>query len=347
MNDFILIFIGIFILLLMILLFTLLAYVYNTYVSYTIEINKNLNESEESINNTNTAFNKLQDTVVNNIATVKTNQDIIIENNKDFLNTFDSNILKVININNDNKKIVSLISSNIDTTKPLNIDFNTNITTYKNINSLTNSNQYVNVCNNETDETKRKCINLNIDSNGIFNIYTKNQLSTDSRSNIANISIRDNNNNVMALFDGTSNTIQLGSNINPAITIKNNIYTPNIIVCNYSFTAFISEVTGPSLIPAQPPKLKISFISNFTISNSVFINFNIFNNIIESINTLIPVNGLNSITYNSTTQILKFKSTNEIQKNVINIYEIPINKNSDPVINPATIYNTNGYITDI
>ena len=347
MNDFILIFIGIFILLLMILLFTLLAYVYNTYVSYTIEINKNLNESEETINTTNTAFNKLQDTVVNNIATVKTNQDIIIENNKNFLNTFDSNILKVININNDNKKIVSLISSNIDTTKPLNIDFNTNITTYKNINSLTNSNQYVNVCNNETDETKRKCINLNIDSNGIFNIYTKNQLSADSKSNIANISIRDNNNNVMALFDGTSNTIQLGSNINPAITIKNNIYTPNIIVCNYSFIAAIPEVTGPPLTPAQPPKLKLSFISNFTISSSVFINFNIFNNIIESINTLNTVNGLNSITYERTTQILKFKSTNEIQKNVINIYEIPINKNSESVINPANIYNTNGYITDI
>ena len=346
MNDFILIFIGIFILLLMILLFTLLAYVYNTYVSYTIEINKNLNESEETINTTNTAFNKLQDTVVNNIATVKTNQDIIIENNKNFLNTFDSNILKVININNDNKKIVSLISSNIDTTKPLNIDFNTNITTYKNINSLTNSNQYVNVCNNETDETKRKCINLNIDSNGIFNIYTKNQLSADSKSNIANISIRDNNNNVMALFDGTSNTIQLGSNINPAITIKNNIYTPNIIVCNYSFTPAISK--NPSF-SAQPPKLKLSFISNFTISSSVFINFNIFNNIIGEITskTFKEEPGLTDITYIYASKILKFKSTNEIQKNVIHNYEIPITTSGESSIDPANIYNTNGYITDI
>ena len=162
MNDFILIFIGIFILLLIILLFTLVAYVYNTYVSYTIEINKNLNESEISINTTNDAFNKLQDTVVNNIATVKTNQDKIIENNKDYLNTFDSNILKLMNINNNNNKLSTLITSNIDTTKPLNIDFNTNLTTYKNISSLTNSNQFVNICNSETDETKRKCINLNL-----------------------------------------------------------------------------------------------------------------------------------------------------------------------------------------
>lgn len=354
MNDFILIFIGIFILLLIILLFTLLAYVYNTYVSYTIEINKNLNDSEVSINSTNDAFNKLQDTVVNNIATVKTNQEKIIENNKDNLNIFDSNILKLLTINNNNNKLGSLISSNIDTTKPLNIDFNTELTTYKNIKSLTNSNQFVNICNNETDETKRKCINLNIDNDGIFNIYTKNQLINDNKSNLANISIRDNSNNILASFSGSDNTIQLGSNLNPAILIKNNIYTPDIIVCNYSYinnvvyiaptsttVGGITTVTNPGQ-EAQPAKIKITFISNFKISKNVFINFNILYNNIDTISNTVSVSGLSSITYKD--NILKLKSSSDIEKNVIKIYEIPINFSVTPS-NFSNTYNTNGYVT--
>ena len=101
MSDFILIFLGIFILILIILIFTLLAYVYTTYVSYTIEINKNLDESEDAINKTNKAFNTLQDSVVNNIAIVKTNQEKILNDNniKDQLNTLDSNLFKIIKIN--------------------------------------------------------------------------------------------------------------------------------------------------------------------------------------------------------------------------------------------------------
>ena len=145
MNDFLLIFMGIFIFILIILIFALLAYVYNTYVTYTIEINKNLSESEENINNTTKAFNQLQDSVVNNIATVKTNQEKIIENNKDYLKTLDSNILKIIKIKNDNNNIESIISSNLDTNKSIDVDFNSMITSYKNINALTNSIQYFNI----------------------------------------------------------------------------------------------------------------------------------------------------------------------------------------------------------
>ena len=64
MNDFLLIFMGIFILLLIFLIFILLAYVYHTYTTYTVDINKNLETSEDAINNTSTAFNTLQDTVI-------------------------------------------------------------------------------------------------------------------------------------------------------------------------------------------------------------------------------------------------------------------------------------------
>ena len=74
MNDFLLIFIGIFILLLIFLVFLLLAYVYNSYTTYTVDINKNLLTSEKNINDTSTAFNKLQDNVVNELAKVNKNQ---------------------------------------------------------------------------------------------------------------------------------------------------------------------------------------------------------------------------------------------------------------------------------
>lgn len=338
MSDFILIFIGIFILILIILIFTLLAYVYNTYITYTIEINKNLNDSEETINKTNDAFNKLQDKVVDNIATVKTNQDKILENNKDYLNTLDSNLLKIMKIKNNNSNISSIISSNLDSSKIINIDFNNDITSYKNINAVTNSNQYVNICNSETDPIKRKCVNMNIDSDGIFNIYSKNTLSTDNKSNIANIAIRDYNNNILASFNGSDNMISLGSNINPAISIKNNIYTPDIIVCNYKY---IEETISSG---SKVYKINISFISNITIPNNVFINFLIFDNIIKSIDTVPTIDKLTSYSYISNTNILKIKLKSSIAKNTIETLTIPFTKNDASIIfsNNNT---TNGYIT--
>jgi hypothetical protein len=336
MSDFILIFIGIFILILIILIFTLLAYVYNTYVSYTIEINKNLNDSEVTINKTNDAFNKLQDTVVDNIATVKTNQEKILENNKGYLNTLDSNLLSIMKIKNDNNIISSIISSNLNKEKTIDLELNTPITTYKNINALTNSNQYVNICNNETDPTKRKCVNMNIDSDGIFNIYSKNQLSKDAKSNIPNIAIRDNNNNILASFNGENNIISLGSNINPAIKIQNNIYTPDIIVCNYYY---YGDATSPY-------KLNISFISNIPISKDVFINFPLLDNIISTIDNNPTISGLTSYLYTPVTKILKIKVAADILKNVITSFNIGFSKNiSAGSVNESIKYNTNGYIT--
>lgn len=333
MNDFLLIFMGIFIFILIILIFALLAYVYNTYVTYTIEINKNLSESEENINNTTKAFNQLQDSVVNNIATVKTNQEKIIENNKDYLKTLDSNILKIIKIKNDNNNIESIISSNLDTNKSIDVDFNSMITSYKNINALTNSNQYFNICNSDSDPAKRKCINMNIDNDGIFNIYSKNNLATDAKSNIANIAIRDNNNNILASFNGTSNIISLGSNINPAIKIENNIYTPDIIVCNYNY------------ISASPNKIRLSFISNFTISKNVFINFILLEDIISTVSTDQQISELLSYSYEENTKTLKLKSREDILKNVIKDFTISFTIKVSKTITDSIKYTTNGYIT--
>jgi len=341
MSDFILIFLGIFILILIILIFTLLAYVYTTYVSYTIEINKNLDESEDAINKTNKAFNTLQDSVVNNIAIVKTNQEKILNDNniKDKLNTLDSNLFKIIKIKNNNSNISSIISSNLDTANPIEVDFTSIISSYKNINAITTSNQYFNICNNESDATKRKCVNMNIDNNGVFNIHSRNNLSNNNSSNIANIAIRDYNDNILASFNGDNKSISLGSNINPAISINNNIYTPDIIVCNYYYT------------PATPPTITISFISNFKISKDVFINFLIMEDVMQTMsnNQLDTNQNLENYSYNSTSKILKIKSSIDIPINTIKIFSIPFTKVSDSskIVPPSSSkFNTNGYITN-
>ena len=334
MSDFILIFIGIFIIILIILIFTLLGYVYYSYESYKIEINDNLDDSEKLINKTNDAFNKLQDKVVDNIATVKTNQDKILANNKDYLNTLDSNILQIMKINNNGSNIKSIISSNLDSNKSINIDLNSIITSYKNINAITNSNQYVNICNSETDATKRKCVNMNIDSDGIFNIYSKNALANDAKSNIANIAIRDYNNNILASFNGANNSILLGSNINPAISIKNNIYTPDIIVCNYNYSGTV-----------DPYNINISFISNVSISKDVFINFLINNNSIKSVTNTSSINKLTSYSYIADSKILKIKLAENTIKNTITELAIPFTKESTVTVDTTIKYTTNGYIT--
>jgi len=352
MSDFILIFLGIFILILIILIFTLLAYVYTTYVSYTIEINKNLDESEDAINKTNKAFNTLQDSVVNNIAIVKTNQEKILNDNniKDKLNTLDSNLFKIIKIKNDNSNISSIISSNLDNSKSIEVDFNSIISSYKNINAITTSNQYFNICNNESDATKRKCVNMNIDNDGVFNIHSKNNLSNNGKSNIANIAIRDYDDNILASFNGDNKSISLGSNINPAISINNNIYTPDIIVCNYYYTPKIPgtlEREGKAEIPDTPPTIIISFISNFKISKDVFINFLIIDNIIEEVINSSINDGLNSKLYIKSSNILKIKSSIDIPINTIKTFIIPFTKvNGVTVPDPLIKFNTNGYITN-
>lgn len=353
MSDFILIFLGIFILLLIILIFILLAYVYNTYVSYTIEINKNLNDSENIINDTNRAFNKLQDNVVNNIATVKTNQEVILENNKNKLDKLDANLLNILDIKNDGTKLGSILSSNIDNNKSLDIDIKSKITAFKELNVLTNSNQYVNICNSTNDASKRKCVNMNIDNLGNFNIYTKNKLANNIESNIANIAFRDINDNILAEFNSSNNSISLGSNENPAIYIKNNIYTPDIIVCNYNYIPEIlpvAEIPGTattSNIPAvsgSPPKIKLTFISNFNIKKDIFICFNILDNIIDSISTPNTIPLYNNILYDNSTKLIKFKSNDDIIKDTIKEIEIPFTKIAGASIDINKKYNTIGYI---
>ena len=95
MNNNFFIFIGLFILFLILGVIILLYYMYKTYTIYKYNIDNNLSISENNINNTSVAFDKLQDDINNkiNIINDKNNQLMINEPKK--LNILNSNLNKL------------------------------------------------------------------------------------------------------------------------------------------------------------------------------------------------------------------------------------------------------------
>ena len=261
MNDFLLIFMGIFILLLILLIFILLAYVYHTYTTYTVDINKNLETSEDNINKTATAFNKLQDNIINELAKVNKNQETIIEKVPENLTSLNNNILDIFEFkDNKNDKITDLTKNKI------NID-NVNVvkpfTSYKNLTTITDNNNYFTVCNSKSG-VKRSCVRMNIDDSDMFNIYTCNL--TNNNSNIKGINIYDSNNNVLASFDQFNRKILLGSGLDSTAAIKiiDNVYTPDVIVCKYKITNN-AETANAAITAANSPKNIALAISTATL----------------------------------------------------------------------------------
>jgi len=281
MNDFLLIFMGIFILLLIFLLFILLAYVYHTYTTYTVDINKNLETSEDTINNTSNAFNKLQDTVINELAKVNKNQETIVKTLPDNLISLNSNLLNIFELSSNNNKITDITNkkiefNNIGITKPF--------TSYKNFTTITDKDtNFLTICNNKSAE-KQACIKMNIDDSDIFNIYTSNF----NKNNISGINIYDSNNGILASFDTFNKKILLGSSVNPAISIQNNVYTSDVIVCKCTYAPAAAAVAAVDGVGGSPPtsaKITLNIISNIDIGVDKFINLPIFNNF--TINTTI------------------------------------------------------------
>ena len=320
MNDFLLVFMGIFILLLIFLVFLLLAYVYHTYTTYTIDINKNLETSESNINNTSNAFNKLQDNVINELAKVNKNQETIVTTVPNNLISFSSNILSVFELSSNNIKTYGY--NDMITPK---LDINTiNIvkpfTSYKTFTTITDANNFLNICDNQTAPSNKSCIKMNI-QDGNYNIYTSN-----ATANIKSINIYDSNNSILASFDTIRKNISLGSNLDPAISIINNVYTPDIIVGKCTYTD-------------SPTTLYLSYISNFKITPNKVINFPIFNNF-----TITTPNANGYPSYNGA--ILKIKPLSEISPNTVITTVITITKAAaNPLLTILTETTTNGYIT--
>jgi hypothetical protein len=318
MNEFVIIFLGIFILILFIILFVLLYYLNDNYSRYNDEVKDNLYKSEQVINDTSRAFNRLQDNVINKIAKVNSNQEVIINTTNNASGRISANLLNIMDVTNNGFSLSNLTSNIIDPSKSLQIKLKPEIVTYSNISVLTGSN-YVNICDNAVNTSNRKCLNINVDGTGTFNINTSNNISA---SNIANISIRDASNKVMAVFDGVNKKISLGSNLEPAIQIVDNIYTPNVIVCNYKYinTPRIPASTGTIVLPEVPAVQKIimTLISNFDIKPNSYLNFIISENYIATVTSLST--GYINPLYVS--PILKLQNTATIPKNTITTFDI-------------------------
>lgn len=333
MNDLFIIFLVVFILIILIGLFVVIYYMNDRYITYTKEVKDNLTKSEQVMNDTSKAFNKLQDNVINKIASVDDNQDKIFNTSHTSVRRLSSNLTNVFDFVNDGNIINDISRSNINVSKTYNLNVKPDITTYKNVTSLTDSSRFINICDANTDITKRKCINVNIDNDGTFNIYTKNKVNT--ASNITAVAIRDTNDNVMAYFDGINKNISLGSNISPAISITSNIYTPDIIVCTYNYTRAAS--VGATTTPA---KITLNFISNFDIKPNSFVNFFIPEGYITTVEN---VTGYTSVKYAGS--VLKLQPASLISKNAINNVIMNVTFVNPTLVDNTTKFNTNGFIT--
>ena len=308
MNDFLLIFIGIFIILLIFLFFMLVAYVYDTYTSYKVDINKNLTKSEDHINKTTKSFNKLQDNVDTDISDIKNKHETLESKYSDNLTTYASNLNNIIEVRDKNNSNIgsNLFQDNITAYDKNDIELNllTNLSTNNNILAHTSSNNYVNICDNTTGKDKNNyyCAAMNVDNNHVFNISPTN--SKYNTSNISKMQIKGITPSVgigsttqatptLAEFDFTTNSIKFGDTTNPAIQINNNIYTAPIISGSYSITAAI---------------LTITFFNNLPIPANAFINFYFQTQpTITSITTTESNISSGSTTF--TNNILKFKTT--------------------------------------
>lgn len=343
MNDIILIFIGIFVILLIFLFFILVAYVYDTYTSYKIDINDNLTKSEDYINDAAKSINTLKEEVNSNITNVKTTNDSIekkINTNYNAhetkYNTFTSNLNHLVKIDNIKKNNIgsNLFIDNITAydrnTTNLNLLTNFNMWEDTIVHTSSNNSNYFNICDSATgNKSDLTCASLNIDNNKVFNIFSSN--TNYNSSNLDKIRISGKlNTNTMMEFDINNNNIFIGSNVDPAIKINNNIYTPPIITGKYSISG--SGSAG---------NINLDFFTNINIPTTAFVNFYIPTTQIISLGTPIP-SAINNATY--TNKILKFKNTNTINANTTTTpLTIPITA-STSIISENNIQ-INGYLT--
>jgi len=307
MNNILLILSGIFIFIIIFLMFILMSYLYDTYTNYKININNNLIRSEKQINDTSFAFNNLQDIIVKDVTRV--NSSILNMSNainNDILN-LNSNITNIFELSSNNIRVNDLYSTSVPSSD-INLNLNNNVSTWSSLTMHTDaSSKYFNICDNKTNLSDQVCVTMNIDDSGIFNIYSSNK-NNSKKVNGINIY---NDSNVLVAFNTTNNSISLGSNINPAIFIKDNIYTPQII--NVQFTILLPVPTSPTLT-----NLLLQYISNFDIPANTYINFII--NTTQKFTVQAP--------YQYSNNILKLRTSALITKSTVNNLQIPITLSS-------------------
>jgi len=308
MNNILLILSGIFLFIIIFLIFILMSYLYDTYTNYKININSNLIKSEKQINDTSFAFNNLQEIIVKDVTHVNSNiLNMSNAINNDIIN-LNSNIINMFQISSNNIPVNDLYSSSLSPAADINLSLNKDVSAWSSLTMHTDSSsKYFNICDNNTNLSEQVCVTMNIDDSGIFNIYSSNK-TTSKKINGINIY---NDSNVLVSFNTSNNSISLGSNINPAIFIKDNIYTPQII--NFQFTILLPQTTSPTLT-----NLVLQYISNFDIPANTYINFII--NTTQKFTVQAP--------YQYSNNILKLRTAILITKSTVISLQIPITASS-------------------
>ena len=308
MNNILLILSGIFLFIIIFLIFILMSYLYDTYTNYKININSNLIKSEKQINDTSFAFNNLQEIIVKDVTHVNSNiLNMSNAINNDIIN-LNSNIINMFQISSNNIPVNDLYSSSLSPAADINLSLNKDLSAWSSLTMHTDSSsKYFNICDNNTNLSEQVCVTMNIDDSGIFNIYSSNK-TTSKKINGINIY---NDSNVLVSFNTSNNSISLGSNINPAIFIKDNIYTPQII--NFQFTILLPQATSPTLT-----NLVLQYISNFDIPANTYINFII--NTTQKFTVQAP--------YQYSNNILKLRTAILITKSTVISLQIPITASS-------------------
>jgi hypothetical protein len=297
----------------------LVAYVYDTYTTYKVDINKNLSMSEDQINYTSKSFDKLQDNIDTDITNIKKKYSDLddkytdIDNKYDKkINTYTSNLNHILVINSNLNNIGSnLFNNNITpyTKNDMELNLYTRFSTANDvvIKTASNVNKYFNICDTATNKNTSRCASMSIDNNN-FNIYSSN-ISYNTESNIDALQIygiANNDANIMAKFDIKNNSIYLGSNMDPAILIVNNTYTPPIITGTYTISG-----TGSS----AGTKLNFTYFTNVNILSTQFVNFYIPGDFTFTTITPSSHSTINNAIYSTTTKILKIQYKSNIVKN--------------------------------
>jgi len=381
MNDIYINLIIIAIIIILFLAYVLIAYFYNNYKEYKVNVDDTFYDTKSYINKTNKTLssnitntvNKI-DNVNNNLTNIITsnysnanysiiqaNNDINVlnsnvNNDSNNLNTYDSHIKNYLQFRDN-----SITGDTINTalfnhrfngnTNDLSLNMLTKITAISGMTIKTepNTDKSMRICDNNINTSN--CIDMNVDLNGNFNIYP----SALSGNNVNNISIFNKNKaKTLATFDMTSNKIYLGGdNENAGMLInESNVYLKNVNFLkkgtNYSDLPQIYDKTNNDI--TQTYNKYLYDTDDIIKVNKLLITINGIYTIIKSTDATTPnsliINFKSSIAIpiNKTLVILIDELNNTTNGSIANIEVNPVSYTLTAVLNPKKIILSTGSV---
>lgn len=299
MNDIYINLIIIAIIIILFLSYILIGYFYNNYKEYKVNVDRSLYKTSRYINTTNNKLtsnisstlnvinntsNNLNDKIItdrntNDLKFMSTNSNITNVNNNSSntsnnLSKYDNNIKNYMQFRYGTDIINDALYNHRFDTSPspnLSLKLLTDITAINGMTVKTNVNKTMQICDGNVVDSK--CINMDVNANGDFDIYPDN-------INVSNINIYNKNKlKVLAKFDLNSNNIYLGRDDENAGMVINE---GNVFVKNINFLK-----TGSNYADAMN-RNDIYQPYNITQINKLFSSINGIYTIIKSTGTETP-----------------------------------------------------------